>query len=81
MNNVLRKKSMNQADAIERQVVQELQRQGADAGTANVAARHAMEIYQMQSRMGSASLAQVMKTAGEYAERTQKGFKYRARRK
>jgi len=69
---------MKQADIIEKQIASELQRQGADCGTANTAARHAMSIYHTSSRMGTASMAQVMKTAGEYAERTQKGFKYRA---
>lgn len=79
INRIMRNAAMSQATAIERQIVSELTRQGADTGTANVAARHAMELYGMQSRMGNASLAQVMKAAGEYAERTQKGFKYRAR--
>lgn len=71
---------MNQSTAIEKQIVSELQRQGADSGTANAAARQAMSIYGMQSRMGVASMQQVLKTAGEYAERTQKGFKYKARK-
>jgi len=73
--------AMNQSSVIEKQIVAALQRQGADSGTANVAARHAMSIYGMQSRMGTASMQQILKTAGEYAERTQKGFKYKARSK
>ena len=70
--------AMNQNNLIEKQIVAELQRQGADSGTANVAARHAMSIYAANSRMGTASMQQVLKSAGEYAERTQKGFKFRA---
>lgn len=80
VNKLIRDTAMNQNDAIERQIIQELQRQGADSGTANVAARHAVELYGMQSRMGNASMAQILKAAGDYAERVQKGFKYRARR-
>lgn len=70
---------MNQSTVIEKHIVSELQRQGADAGTANMSARHAMSIYGMQSRIGTVSINQVMKTAGEYAERHQKGFKYRVK--
>lgn len=77
---LVRETVMSQTAFIERQIVSELQRQGADSGTANVAARHAVELYSMQSRMGNASMAQIMKAAGEFAERTQRGFKYRARR-
>lgn len=70
---------MTQSAAIEKMVVAELQRQGADLGTANVAARHALDVYRVNSRMGNASLKAVLKAAGEFAERTQKGFKYRSR--
>lgn len=80
VNKLMRNQAMTQANAIERQIVSELQRQGADSGTANVAARHALELYNVQSRMGNASLATIMKAAGDYAERTQKGFKYKSRR-
>ena len=65
---------------IEQQVAKELQRQGADSGTANMAARQAADTYTMHSRMGNVSLQAVLKEAGTIAERIQKGFKYKAKR-
>lgn len=65
---------------IEQQVAKELQRQGADSGTANMAARQAADTYMMHSRMGNVSLQAVLKEAGTIAERIQKGFKYKAKR-
>lgn len=62
---------------IEQQVAKELQRMGADSGTAHMAARQASDMYAMHSRMGNVSLQAVMKEAGTIAERIQKGFKYR----
>ena len=78
-NEIRRMAHVTQSAAIEKMVVAELQRQGADLGTANVAARHALDVYQVNSRMGNASLKAVLKAAGEFAERTQKGFKFRSR--
>lgn len=66
-------------DFIEKQVAAELQRQGADSGTANVAARQAADMYTMHSKMGNVSLPAVLKEAGNIAERMQKGFKFNLR--
>lgn len=59
------------------QIQQQLQKQGATPGTAREAAKFAVDLYQRGSKMGNADVNTCLKAAGEFAERNEKGFKFK----
>ena len=69
-------KTMSQAFLMN-QIQQQLQQQGASPGTAREAAKFAVDLYQRGSSMGNADLNTCLKSAGEFAERIEKGFKFK----